>query len=82
MVHESGENDAGTRTLRFQLALRYDRGSERDPAQWRFTLSDISSHERVGGVGIGGLAEAVGLLASRVVSGPDGRDLVRDEEAC
>jgi hypothetical protein len=55
---------------RFELELRYDRRTAADPSQWRFALSDTGSHERVGGVGIAGLAEAVALLTSRASAPP------------
>jgi hypothetical protein len=57
-----------TRAHRYELSLWYDEGAMADPAQWRFTLSDLQSNEQVGGVGVAGLAEAVALLTSRLRS--------------
>lgn len=78
MGHEPNHGSEATRVHRFELDVRYDRRAETDPSRWRFTLSDTASHERVGGVGLAGLAEAVALLTSRVPSGrrPSGSGVV------
>jgi hypothetical protein len=63
MASDSTESGT-TRAHRYELNLWYDEGAAADPAQWRFTLSDLQSNEQVGGVGVAGLAEAVSLLTS------------------
>lgn len=70
MAHDPTERSGEALVHRFELELRYDRGTAADPSQWRFALSDTQSHERVGGVGIAGLPEAVALLTSRVRATP------------
>lgn len=72
MASDSVGNDRSgtTRAHRFELSLWYDEAARQDPAQWRFTVSDIHSNEQVGGVGVAGLAEAVALLTSRFEGRP------------
>jgi hypothetical protein len=66
MASDSGIGGLGTtRAHRFELSLWYDEGAQHDPAQWRFTVSDVHSNEQVGGVGVAGLVEAVALLTGR-----------------
>lgn len=70
MADQPTEGSGEALVHRFELELRYDRRTAADPSQWRFALSDTQSHERVGGVGIAGLAEAVALLTSRASMPP------------
>jgi len=70
MADDPRERSGEALVHRLELELRYDRSAAADPSQWRFALSDTQSHERVGGVGIAGLAEAVALLTSRASATP------------